>query len=45
MNQPKLSDVAKVFDPARLTQARRIARMSKSELHQRVGVSAAAVGQ
>lgn len=41
----RLVDIARVFDPARLTQARRIARMSKTELHQRVGVSAAAVGQ
>lgn len=45
MNQPKLNDIARVFDPARLTQARRIARMTKTELHQKVGVSAAAIGQ
>lgn len=41
----KLADIARVFDPARLTQARRIARMTKMELHERVGVSAAAIGQ
>lgn len=41
----RLGDIARVFDPARLTQARRIARMSKTELRQRVGVSAAAIGQ
>lgn len=41
----RLGDIARVFDPARLTQARRIARMSKTELHQCVGVSAAAIGQ
>jgi Zn-dependent peptidase ImmA (M78 family)/DNA-binding XRE family transcriptional regulator len=43
--QPSLTDVSRLFDPARLTQARRIAKMSKTELHQAVGVSAAAIGQ
>lgn len=39
------ADVARLFDPARLTQARRINKMSKAELHRKVGVSAAAIGQ
>ncbi|MFI0453699.1 XRE family transcriptional regulator [Actinomadura sp. 6N118] len=34
-----------VFDPARLTQARQLAGMTKAALAQQVGVSAAAVGQ
>ena len=37
--------VASSFDPARLTQARLLARKSKAELALEVGVSAAAVGQ
>ncbi|MCT1479370.1 XRE family transcriptional regulator [Microbacterium sp. p3-SID336] len=37
--------VARAFDPARLTQARRVKGISKTELHRLVGVSAAAVGQ
>lgn len=41
----RLADVARAFDPARLTQARRMCRMSKSELHDAIGVSAAAIGQ
>ncbi len=41
----RLADVARAFDPARLTQARRARRMSKTELHDAVGVSAAAIGQ
>lgn len=40
-----LAGIARLFDPARLTQARRINRMSKTELHRKVGVSAAAIGQ
>jgi Zn-dependent peptidase ImmA (M78 family)/DNA-binding XRE family transcriptional regulator len=43
--QPNLTDIARAFDPARLTQARRICKMSKVELHDAVGVSAAAIGQ
>ena len=46
MNQQQtLTDIARLFDPARLAQARRICKLSKSELHQMVGVSAAAIGQ
>jgi Zn-dependent peptidase ImmA (M78 family)/transcriptional regulator with XRE-family HTH domain len=45
MAEQTLTDVARLFDPARLSQARRICRMSKSELHRAVGVSAAAIGQ
>lgn len=37
--------VARAFDPARLTQARRVKGITKTELHRLVGVSAAAVGQ
>ncbi|MFZ4893314.1 helix-turn-helix domain-containing protein [Plantibacter sp. Mn2098] len=44
-SQPSLTDVARLFDPARLTQARQVCKMSKTELHQAVGVSAAAIGQ
>lgn len=40
-----LLNVARAFDPARLTQARRVTGMSKTELHRLVGVSAAAIGQ
>ena len=40
-----LTDIARLFDPARLTQARQICKLSKTELHQAVGVSAAAIGQ
>jgi Zn-dependent peptidase ImmA (M78 family)/transcriptional regulator with XRE-family HTH domain len=40
-----LASIARMFDPARLAQARRISKISKAELHRRVGVSAAAIGQ
>lgn len=40
-----LAGIARMFDPARLAQARRISKMSKADLHRKVGVSAAAVGQ
>ena len=40
-----LAAVARMFDPARLAQARRISKMSKADLHRKVGVSAAAIGQ
>ncbi|GAB2817890.1 XRE family transcriptional regulator [Alpinimonas psychrophila] len=40
-----LVDIARLFDPARLAQARRISKMSKADLHRKVGVSAAAIGQ
>lgn len=42
---PDLANIARMFDPARLAQARRISRMSKTDLHKKVGVSAAAIGQ
>ena len=45
MPQPDLVAIARSFDPARLTQARRVKAMTKSELHQAVGVSATAIGQ
>lgn len=44
-DQASLTDIARLFDPIRLTQARRICKISKTELHQMVGVSAAAIGQ
>lgn len=37
--------VTKYFEPARLTQARILAELTKAELAERVGVSAAAIGQ
>lgn len=38
-------DIAKAFEPARLTQARVLAELTKAELAEEVHVSAAAVGQ
>jgi Zn-dependent peptidase ImmA (M78 family)/transcriptional regulator with XRE-family HTH domain len=40
-----LRDIARRFDPARLTQARVLKELTKSELAERLPVSAAAVGQ
>lgn len=40
-----LSTIARIFDPARLTQARLLAWLTKAELAEQVGISAAAVGQ
>lgn len=40
-----LSDVARSFEPARLTQARALKGWNKTQLAQAVGVSAAAIGQ
>jgi Zn-dependent peptidase ImmA (M78 family)/DNA-binding XRE family transcriptional regulator len=40
-----LREVARAFDPARLTQARVLAELTKSEMAEELGVSAAAVGQ
>jgi Zn-dependent peptidase ImmA (M78 family) len=40
-----LQDVARAFDPARLIQARYLSRLTKTDLHRLVGVSAAAIGQ
>ena len=42
---PTLSAVAKAFDPARLTQARRLADLTKTALANQLGVSAVAVSQ
>ncbi|MEU8001076.1 XRE family transcriptional regulator [Catellatospora sp. NPDC049111] len=39
------AEAAKHFDPARLTQARQLAGLTKRELADQVGVSAAAIGQ
>lgn len=44
-DQPNLTEIARLFDPTRLSQARRIAKITKTELHQAVGVSIAAIGQ
>lgn len=42
---PTPADIALAFDPARLTQARHLAGLTKTALAQQIGVSAAAVGQ
>lgn len=42
---PGISEIARVFDPARLTQARIIAGFTRRELAERLGVSGAALGQ
>lgn len=42
---PPLSKISKMFEPARLVQARVLAWQTKSELAELIGVSAAAVGQ
>jgi Zn-dependent peptidase ImmA (M78 family)/DNA-binding XRE family transcriptional regulator len=39
------TDVARAFDPSRLEQARRFRALTKTDLHKKVGVSAAAIGQ
>ncbi|MFE6926073.1 helix-turn-helix domain-containing protein [Nocardia sp. NPDC057663] len=44
-DRPRLSAVVDSFEPARLTQARVLAEMTKAELAEQVGVSAAAIGQ
>ena len=44
-SQPALNSIAEGFEPARLTQARVLAELTKSELAEAVGVSAAAIGQ
>lgn len=45
LDQPGLSDVVRLFEPARLTQARILAWLTKSELADKIGVSPAAIGQ
>ena len=42
---PSPQDVARAFDPARLTQARHLAGLTKKHVAERVGVTPAAVGQ
>jgi len=42
---PAAAEVARAFDPARLTQARRLAGLTKVAVANELGVSAAAVGQ
>lgn len=42
---PGLSDVVRLFEPARLTQARVLAWLTKGELADEIGVSPAAIGQ
>lgn len=39
------TDIASAFDPARLTQARQLAGLTKKELAEAVGVTPAAIGQ
>ena len=41
----RCAKIAKAFEPSRLTQARVLAWLTKSELAEKVGVSAAAIGQ
>lgn len=43
--KPTLSVIASAFEPARLTQARVLAWLTKGELAEEIGVSPAAVGQ
>ncbi|MFC9688303.1 helix-turn-helix domain-containing protein [Kribbella sp. NPDC056951] len=43
--RPGIESIASAFDPARLTQARVLAELTKAELSDTVGVSAAAIGQ
>ncbi|MEU7942377.1 XRE family transcriptional regulator [Microbispora bryophytorum] len=38
-------DIAAIFDPARMTQARRLAGLTKSALAAKIGITPAAVGQ
>jgi transcriptional regulator with XRE-family HTH domain len=45
MDMPTLAAIAAAFDPARLTQARRLAGMTKKAVAKALGVSAVAVGQ
>lgn len=45
VEQPPLSKISKMFEPARLKQARVLAWQTKGELAEAIGVSAAAVGQ
>lgn len=40
-----LQQIARAFDPARLVRARHLAKMTKAQLHEHVGVTASAVGQ
>lgn len=44
-NGPTMAAVAAAFDPARLTQARRLAGMTKAAVARKLDVSAVAVGQ
>ena len=39
------ADIAAAFDPARLTQARRLAGLTKAAVAADMGLSAAAIGQ
>ena len=40
-----LQQIARAFDPARLVQARQLAKVTKAQLQERVGVTASAIGQ
>lgn len=44
-DRTSLQEIARVFDPSRLIQARQLSRLTKTDLHRKVGVSAAAIGQ
>lgn len=45
ISAPGYGDIIRLFDPARLTQARVLAWLTKAELAEKIGVSAAAIGQ
>lgn len=45
VSEETLQHVARAFDPARLIQARQLAKVAKAQLQERVGVTATALGQ
>ena len=44
-SEETLQQIARAFDPARLVQARQLAKATKAQLQERVGVTATAIGQ
>lgn len=45
VSEETLQQIARAFDPARLVQARQLAKATKAQLQDRVGVTATAIGQ
>ena len=45
VSEETLQQIARAFDPARLVQARQLAKATKAQLQERVGVTATAIGQ